>query len=60
GATTMILVFILLIIFFLEPELPLKVLKRARPLMFTILTTWTMSFIAGCVLFIDKYGDQLF
>ncbi len=60
GVTTAILVFTLLIVFFLEPDLPLKILKRARPLMFATLIAWTMSFIVGCVLFIDKYSDQLF
>ena len=47
----------LIVIFFLEPRLPLKILKRARVIMFTTIITWVVTFCVGCLIYINKYVE---
>ncbi|MFX1514380.1 MAG: hypothetical protein ACFFCQ_17535 [Promethearchaeota archaeon] len=55
GLITITMTIVITLTFLLDRQLQLKTLKRARPVMFATITTWTVTFICGCVIFWNKY-----
>ena len=56
GAIADILGVMLAITFAIKREMPLALLKRARPFMITTLILWLLTFATGILNFLFKYG----
>lgn len=55
GTFALIFGIILGIIFLIKRDIPLKLLRRARPLMILTLTLWVLSFVVGFVNYLSRY-----
>ncbi|NWF95005.1 MAG: hypothetical protein HXY34_02585 [Candidatus Thorarchaeota archaeon] len=54
GILTIGMALILVVAFLIRPDLPLRLLRRARPIMIIVLTTWTVTFLFGAAMFVLK------
>jgi hypothetical protein len=56
GAIADILGMMLAVTFVIKRDMPLALLKRARPIMITTLLLWILTFATGILNFLFKYG----
>jgi hypothetical protein len=55
GSLALVFGILLGIIFLIKRDMPLKLLRRARPIMILTLTLWIISFALGFVNYLGKY-----
>ncbi|MFW9997242.1 MAG: hypothetical protein ACFFD4_34680 [Candidatus Odinarchaeota archaeon] len=56
GTLTVINGLFLTILFLIRRDIPLKILRRARPFMITELIVWTITLALGTLNFVNRYG----
>jgi Ca2+/Na+ antiporter len=52
GMLAVILAIVLVITFLVKKGMPLNLLRRARPLMITVLFLWIVTFVLGAYIFV--------
>ncbi|MHA2378228.1 MAG: hypothetical protein ACXADS_03055 [Candidatus Thorarchaeota archaeon] len=59
GIIAIALGLIVAVVFLVRRDMPLKLLKRTRPVMILILTLWVITFILGLAAYLVGWGDFL-
>ena len=54
GIITLMLAIVLVLLFILKPGMPLRILRRARPVMIIVLIVWIVTFAIGGLVFLLK------
>ncbi len=59
GIIAVVLGIIVGMTFIIRRDMPLRLLKRTRPLMIMILVLWIVTFLLGFIVYISGYGSFL-